>query len=104
MIKVARIVPLLVAGALGAPALAASPNPDIAPAGLIACAPYKEQAGVLAAEFGEHPVFTGQLDNGAVLRIFANTKSGSWTMLVVRTDGLSCVQGSGESGQRDMGY
>lgn len=107
MTKVARIVPLLVAGALVAPALAEtrpSTASDVVPAALIACAPYQDHAGALASEFGEHPVFTGQLDNGRVLRIFANTKSGSWTMLVVRTDGTSCLQSAGESGQREMGY
>ncbi len=92
--------------AIGAPATAAGEPVDqnSEPVRIIRCAPYGDHAGVLTAQFGEHPVFTGQLEGGMVLRIFANTRSGSWTMLLVRTDGLSCVQLAGESGQRDLGY
>jgi hypothetical protein len=67
------------------------------------CASYNDHAGVLAAKFGEHPVFTGQLDEGQIVRIFANGSSGTWTMLVIRKDGTSCVQTAGEGGARDVG-
>lgn len=67
------------------------------------CAAHQAHAVFLAKEFGEFPVFSGQVDGNVVLRLFANASSGSWTMLLVRTDGMSCIHGHGESGQRDVG-
>ncbi len=106
---VMRVSATLIAGLIALPVASSAEIPvseqgNAAPVRLVACVSSKDHAGILSARFGEHPVFTGQLDTGMVLRIFANGKSGSWTMLVVRTDGTSCVQSAGESGPRDMGY
>ncbi len=67
------------------------------------CASYQAHAAYLAARYGEFPIFTGQVEDGVVMRLFANGRSGSWTMLVIRADGLACVQAAGESGERDAG-
>jgi len=67
------------------------------------CSTYKEHAAYLAREFGEAPVFTGQLSRGLLFRVFANPKTGTWTALMIRTDGRSCVSAAGKNGVRDVG-
>jgi hypothetical protein len=98
--------PILTGAILAAsgPALALAETP--AGAGVetpALCAPYRAHESYLAARFGEHPVFTGQIEGGLVLRIMANSASGTWTMLVVRADGTACVRAAGEAGQREAG-
>ena len=68
-----------------------------------ACAHYETIAKNLANKFGEFPAFTGQLEDGLIFRVFVNASSGSWTMLVIRTDGRSCIRAVGEGGTRDVG-
>lgn len=100
-----RIATSLSAAALSCAAGAAFAEPPAraAAAGPALCATYEAHAGFLASRYGEFPVFTGRMDDGLVVRIFANGRSGSWTMLVVRADGLACVQAAGEAGEREAG-
>lgn len=98
----------LLAAAAGVWCAAAAAQSD-APAGNIAvspalCASHQDHVGYLAQEFGEHPVFTGQISEKLMLRIFANAGSGSWTMVILRADGLSCVHQTGDSGRREVGF
>jgi hypothetical protein len=88
---------------LGATGAAAEGPAREAAAGPALCASYETHAAYLAGRYGEFPVFTGQMDDGLVFRVFANGRSGSWTMLLIRADGLACVQAAGEGGQREAG-
>lgn len=49
----------------------------------------------LAQLFDETPLAVGQVDNQAVVEIFASG-SGSWTILATGTDGVSCIVTAGE--------
>jgi hypothetical protein len=101
-----RIAAFLFAAALPAaagPAFADAPGQYSAESPAM-CASYAAHEKYLAQRYGEFPVFTGQLQDGVVFRLFANGKSGSWTMLLIRAaDGVACVQGSGEGGTREIG-
>ncbi len=81
----------------GAPAGNSAASPAL-------CASHQDHVGYLAQEFGEHPVFTGQISDKLMLRIFANAGSGTWTMVIIRADGMSCVEQVGDSGRREVGF
>lgn len=102
MSKIATLVLAAASLAAGSAALAEAPARDAA-AGPGSCASYEAHAGYLAHRYGEFPIFTGQMDDGMVFRIFANGRSGSWTMLVIRANGVTCVHAAGEGGQREAG-
>ena len=53
----------------------------------------------LNATYGEQPVGMGLANNGTMLEI-ATSGEGSWTILVTRPDGVSCVVGTGEAWER----
>jgi hypothetical protein len=67
------------------------------------CASYEVHERFLAERYGETPTFTGSVDERIVLRLFVNHATGSWTALMVRTDGVSCVTSAGENGRQDRG-
>lgn len=93
------------AGFAAAPALAeeiSRPAPE-AEARPSVCAAYQVHAKFLADRFGETPMFTGMVEDGIVLQLFVNRATGSWTALLVRTDGVSCVTSAGENGRQDVG-
>ena len=93
------------AGFAAAPALAeevSRPAPE-AVARPAVCAAYQVHAKFLADRFGESPMFTGMVEDGIVLQLFVNRATGSWTALLVRTDGVSCVTSAGENGRQDLG-
>jgi hypothetical protein len=77
-----------------------APEADARPA---VCAAYRVHAKYLADRFGEMPMFAGTVEDGIVLRLFVNRATGSWTALLVRTDGVSCVASAGENGRQDVG-
>lgn len=53
----------------------------------------------LNASYGEQPVGMGLANNGTMLEI-ATSGEGSWTILVTRPDGVSCVVAGGEARER----
>jgi hypothetical protein len=81
---------------------ASRPTPE-ADARPTVCAAYQVHAKYLADRFGEMPMFTGMVDGGIVLQLFINRATGSWTALLVRTDGVSCVTSAGDNGRQDVG-
>lgn len=100
-----RIIATLAFAASAVPALAEeaarpAPEADSRPA---VCAAYQVHAKYLAERYGEMPMFTGMVEEGIVLRLFINRATGSWTALLVRTDGISCVTSAGENGRHDVG-
>lgn len=50
----------------------------------------------LSGGYAENTVGLGLVNNGSVLEIFAS-KKGSWTILVTKPNGISCVVATGES-------
>jgi hypothetical protein len=49
----------------------------------------------LAQQFGEVPIVSGVSLNNA-MKFFGNPRTGSWSMIVVRPDGIACVMAVGE--------
>jgi hypothetical protein len=50
----------------------------------------------LSGKFAENTVALGIVNNGSVLEILTS-KTGSWTILVTKPNGMSCVVATGES-------
>ncbi len=67
------------------------------------CATIDIHTRYLSARFGEFPVFAGTVGPGISMQLFSNRSTGSWTMLLVSDNGLSCVQGAGSDGRHQVG-
>jgi hypothetical protein len=67
------------------------------------CAQYETHLQFLSANYGEHPVFSGKANGGVTLRLFANGSTGTWTVVFIRADGMSCVQAVGKNAERAVG-
>lgn len=69
--------------------------PAAANAQQAACADRASLVSSLSNNYAEHPTSMGLAANGAIFEIFASDK-GSWTILVTRPDGVSCLMATGE--------
>ena len=63
------------------------------------CAPREAIITRLAEKFGESRQGLGLGRNNAVMEIFANLQSGSWTIIATLANGTSCIIASGEAYQ-----
>lgn len=61
------------------------------------CMPRPEMLKQLAAIYKEAPVALGVSDNGAVLEVLASRDGATWTAVVTRANGVSCVVMSGDN-------
>lgn len=59
------------------------------------CAPRDAVVAKLASGFGEQPVATGMTDDGGQLEVWMSPKTGTFTVLVSRPDGSTCIVSSG---------
>jgi hypothetical protein len=59
------------------------------------CGPKKAVASQLAQQFGEVPIVSGISLNNS-MKFFGNPRTGSWSMIFVRPDGIACVLAVGE--------
>lgn len=64
--------------------LPAAPRP-------IACADHGEVVDALTGQYDERRVSIGLQTNGDLLEVFASGRTGTWTILSTRTDGVSCI-------------
>ena len=62
-----------------------------------ACLPRDLAVERLGKQFDEHVVGQGLVSGGRVMAEMFVSKTGSWTVLLTNTEGLSCVVASGES-------
>lgn len=69
------------------PALAQSNN----------CAPRDKVVDRLAAKYGETRQSIGLGTDNAVVEVFASDDTGTWTITVTRTDGMTCLVASGQA-------
>lgn len=95
--------PLLAAIAIAATLPAHAEQKATAEEGPAICAPHEVHARYLADKYGEVPLFSGVAADGIALQLFVNRATGSWTALLVRGDGISCVTTAGENGRQDVG-
>lgn len=61
----------------------------------MACAPHDQAARNLDARFQERPVAAGVAASGGLIEVFA-APGGSFTILVTRPDGISCLVAAGD--------
>lgn len=76
--------------ALAVPAIVATPAAAQQPQG-VPCAPVKPMVDNLSARYGETPQFTGVLPTGSRAVAFANSKTGTFTLIIQGPDGMACM-------------
>lgn len=103
----ARLIPALVAFLLAAcsatPVGAPPPTGAPPPAGIespsgraVLCGPRRTLAARLARDYAERPVSMGLTGDGLMLEVFAGDRE-TFTILLTRPDGLSCILAAGEA-------
>jgi hypothetical protein len=66
-----------------------------APAQSQVCAPYESVRRALFEQHGEAAVGAGHDDRELVVQLFATADGATWTLVVVRPDGIACLVASG---------
>ena len=61
----------------------------------MACGERKQVAQTLKSDHAEEPIAMGLANNGTVIEVFAS-ETGSFTIMMTRTDGLSCLVAAGD--------
>jgi hypothetical protein len=61
------------------------------------CAPREKVVERLADKYGETRQSMGLGSNNAVMEVFASMDSGSWTITVTMTNGITCLVASGQA-------
>ena len=92
-----KITALATAVAIAAPALIAT---DAAAQNRV-CAKREKLVAELASSHGETRQSVGLQRNNGVIETFANTDTGSWTIIVSLPTGVSCLIAAGEAFQKD---
>ena len=64
------------------------------------CFPREAVTLRLAEAYGETLQSIGLGNGGAVVETFANLKTGTWTITVTTTEGITCLIGSGNAFER----
>ena len=73
--------------------------PAAAQAG-VECAPRTALLAGLATKFHEAPVAIGLASSGALIEILTSADGETWTLLISRPDGTSCLVASGQDWQK----
>ena len=97
MFALGKIAAFAAAAALATPALIAT---DAAAQGRV-CAKRDKLVAELAKSHGETRQSVGLQRNNGVIETFANTETGSWTIIVSLPTGVSCLVAAGEAFQKD---
>lgn len=92
-----KITALALAVALAAPSLAAT---EAAAQGRV-CAKRDKLVAELANSHGETRQSVGLQRDSGVVETFANTDTGSWTIIVSLPTGVSCLVAAGEAFQKE---
>ncbi len=61
------------------------------------CGPHGAVTAHLAEKFNESRTMMGLAANQMVIEVFVNAESGSWTIIVTRPDGVTCLVASGSN-------
>lgn len=61
------------------------------------CAPREMVVERLASKYGETRQSMGLGSNNAVMEVYASVETGSWTITVTMTNGLTCLVASGQA-------
>jgi hypothetical protein len=90
LVALATVAVALFGGPLGATAHVEESAP---------CAGRNIIVEMLESQYDESARAIGVVSEEVVLEVFVSAKSGSWTVLITVTEGLSCVMAAGESWQ-----
>ena len=60
------------------------------------CAAHQKMVSLLSKKYSEAPMGIGTVNQDRVMQIFVSAK-GSWTIVVTKTDGLSCIVAAGQN-------
>ena len=88
-----RLLAVALSGLL-LPALAAAQS---APQAARQCAAHEAVVAQLAERYGESRQAMGLAPNNAVVELFANTETGTWTITGTLASGITCLIASGEA-------
>lgn len=91
MAKIWSVAFCLMAGSVSLPAVAADPA--------AVCGPRQEIMKQLSKSFLEAPTAIGVTSTGELLQVLANPDRSTWTIVVSRPDGLSCIVAAGADWQ-----
>lgn len=78
------------------PALAHAPPPPPPPPPPL-CGPYAVTVARLASRYGETLQGLGVASADSVVTVFANARTGTWSILATDTAGLACLVAAGQS-------
>jgi hypothetical protein len=95
MRRPSHLTPAALAGMLGlaSPALAqAPPQSAVTPA----CHSHADLTEMLNQKYAEQPSAVGLQSNGHLVEVFVSNDGTSWTIVVTRPDGWSCIVAVGE--------
>ena len=86
------------AAALAPPLATAEPaNTILAQASQVACATRAQVTEHLKQKFGETRRSAGLVDSRQILEVWRSDETGSWTILMTRADGVSCIVAAGSA-------
>lgn len=63
------------------------------------CGQYTDMAEEISSRYGEQVRFVGLDTRNLITVLFANEDTGSWTALVVQTDGKACMVAAGNNAE-----
>ena len=89
-----RLATLLIGVALYG--LAAAPPAAAQASGGTLCHDHGKLSQALLERYREQPVSIGLQTDGRLLQVYASSETGTWTILVTRPDGISCILAAGK--------
>lgn len=60
------------------------------------CATTDQMTDLLASRYGEQSIGGGLTENGVLAEAYTDANTGSWTVMISRADGVSCLMASGQ--------
>ena len=67
------------------------------------CGPRDKVINGIAGKFGETRQSIGLHPRGSIVEVYANTETGTWTIVVTTPGGRSCLMSAGQSFQNTSG-
>ncbi len=61
------------------------------------CVPHDKLVNQLSKRHGEKSVAMGLASNGSLMQVFSSKEGGTWTMVLTKPNGESCIMAAGES-------
>jgi hypothetical protein len=65
----------------------------------VRCAEHKRLVGMLSKKYKENPVAVGTVNDDRFMQVFVSRR-GTWTVLVTKTNGESCILAAGQNWEK----